>query len=148
MAPLVRRLAGLAQPAVWLLAGSTGLVMHPLSQRDEGLAPASEEEIKYLMGEGARAGVFAGMEQELVERVFRFADLRVGELPAGESYQFNTLAGPVIAELGRLPRVGDDVVAGGRRFDVVDMVGRRVDRVLISAPRGKEADPPPSGANL
>ena len=32
------------------------------------------------MAEGARVGIFAGTERELVERVFRFADLRVGEL--------------------------------------------------------------------
>ncbi len=293
MAPLIQRLDSLARPVVWVLAGSTEIVMRLLGQKAHGPPPASEEEIRYLMAEGARVGVFAGTEQELVERVFRFADRRVGELmrprsevvaiavdsstaevqqvlrsatysrfpvyrdnldnivgivhakdilmqgenisladivrqplyvpesqlitatlrafqsthshmgivineyggmeglitledlleqlvgeiedeydhveqaivrredgsllvdgllpadqlkelldieqlPGEDSYQFNTLAGFIMAQLGRLPRVGDHVLANGRRFEVVDMDGRRVDRVLIATLPGQE----------
>ena len=46
-----------------------------------------------------------------------------------DSYQ--TLGGFVVTQLGRLPRVGDIVVWGGFRFEVVDMDGNRVDKVLI-----------------
>ncbi len=287
MAPVMKGLAAAARPAVWVLRGSTDVVLRLSGQRREGPPPASEEEIKYLMAEGARVGVFAGTEQELVERVFRFADTRVGELmhprsevvaididmpteqvrglglastysrfpvyrdsvdnvlgivhakdilvqgeqldlqrimrqplfvpesqlisttlrafqvthshmaivineygemeglitledvleqlvgeiedeydrveqavvrredgsllvdgllpaddlrdllhveqlPGEESYRFNTLAGFVMSQLGRLPRVADYVVADGHRFEVVDMDGRRIDRVLIT----------------
>lgn len=287
VAPSMRWLASLARPFVWLLATSTDVILGLLGQRAQEPVPASEEEVRYLMAEGARAGVFAGAERELVERVFRFADQRVGELmhprsevsaidiempaeqirkliqsasysrfpvyrddldhilgtvhakdillqddkinlssiirqplyvpesqlisttlhafqsthnhmaivvneyggteglvtledvleqlvgeiedehdraeqmivrredgtllvdgllpvdelkelldveqlPAEEHYQFNTLAGFIIAQLGRLPRVADSVAALGRRFEVVDMDGRRVDRVLIT----------------
>lgn len=295
-APLLRGLAAAARPLVWLLSGSTNLVLRLLGQRRVEPPPASEEEIKYLMAEGARVGVFAGTERELVERVFRFADLRVGELmrprseieaidfdmppeqvremmltsthsrfpvyrdsidnilgivtakdilvqgeeldlrsilrqplfvpesqlisstlrafqathfhlaivineygdtvglitledvleqlvgeiedeydrveqaiirredgtylvdgllsadevrqlldverlPGEETYQFNTLAGFVVGQLGRLPRVGDFVYADGHRFEVVDMDGRRIDRVIIS-PAPKEPTAP------
>lgn len=292
-APSMLRLASLTRPLVWLLATSTDLVLRLFGQRTEELAPASEEEIRYLIAEGARAGVFARAERDLMERVFDFGDQRVGELmqprsevlaidvemsaeeirkliqaasysrlpvyrgdldqvlgivhardvllqgeqidlrsilrpalyvpesqlisttlrafqnthnhmaivvneygstegvvtledvleelvgeiedehdraeqmvvgredgsllvdgllpvhelkevlgvqqlPAEEQYQYNTLAGFIIALLGRLPRVADHVIALGRRFEVVDMDGRRVDRVLIT-----ELPPPP-----
>jgi putative hemolysin len=295
VAPPMRWLASLARPFVWLLASSTDVVLGLLGQRTQEPLPASEEEVRYLMTEGARAGVFAGTERELVERVFRFADQRVGELmqprsevlaidadlpaeqirkliqsagysrfpvyrddldhilgivhardvllqgdqinlkgivrqplyvpesqlisttlhafqsthnhmaivvneyggteglvtledvleqlvgeiedehdraeqmivrredgallvdgllpvdelkellaveqlPIEDHYQFNTLAGWIIAQLGRLPRVADSVTALGRRFEVVDMDGRRVDRVLI-APLPEPAKP-------
>lgn len=42
--------------------------------------------------------------------------LGVEQLPYEEQYQFNTLAGFVIAQIGRLPRVGDQVEALGPRF--------------------------------
>lgn len=294
MAPVMKGLATLARPLVWILRTSTDGVLRILGLRAEEPPPASEEEIKYLMAEGARVGVFAGTERELVERVFRFADLRVGELmrprsevvaieidmpphevrriveestysrfpvyqdsldnvlgivhardvlvqgealdlrkilrqplfvpdsqlisatlrafqmahsamaivineygeteglitledvleqlvgeiedeydrveqavvrredgsllvdgllpaddlrdlldvdrlPGEEQYQFNTVAGFVVAQLGRLPRVGDRIVANGHSFEVVDMDGRRIDRVLI-IPQPKPAE--------
>ncbi len=287
MAPIMAGLAAMARPAVWLLSHSTELVLRLTGQRMQEPPPATEEEIKYLMAEGKRVGVFEGTEEELVDRVFRFADLRVGEvmrprseivaidmalspaevrqlaleatysrfpvyqedldyvlgiahakdilaqgedidlhkilreplfvpesqlisntlrvfqaahsqiaivvdeyggtegvitledvleqlvgeivdeydveeqeivrredgsflidgmlpadelrdvlgvdeLPGEDGYQFNTLAGFVISQLGRLPRTADRVVAGGYCFEIVDMDGRRVDRVLIS----------------
>lgn len=287
VAPLLRWMASLMRPLVWLLASSTDLLLRLFGQRIQEPSPASEEEIRYLMAEGARAGVFARTERDLVERVFDFGDQRVGELmqprsevlaidvdmsaqeickliqsasysrfpvyrddldhvlgvvhardvllqgeqinlrsilrpavyvpesqlisttlrafqsthshmaivvneygstegivtledvleqlvgeiedehdrteqmvvsredgsllvdgllpvdelkellgverlPAEEEYQYNTLAGFVIAQLGRLPRVADRLTALGRRFEVVDMDGRRVDRVLIT----------------
>jgi putative hemolysin len=298
MAPLMKGLAAVARPLVWLLGGTTNVVLRLLGQRAAEPPPASEEEIKYLMAEGARVGIFAGTEQELVERVFRFVDLRVGELmhprsemvaidvdlppaearqmvaeatfsrfpvykddldnilgvvhakdvlvqgkdinlrailrqplfvpesqliqatlrafqathsqlaivvneyggteglvtledvleqlvgeiedeydrterdvvrredgsllvdgllpaeelrdllhvevlPGEESYQFNTLAGFVIAQLGRLPRVGDSITAVGHRIEVVDMEGRRIDRVLITALPAETPEPSP-----
>jgi putative hemolysin len=36
-----------------------------------------------------------------------------------------------MARLNRVPMVADRVLAGGFRFEVVEMDGRRVDRVLV-----------------
>ncbi|NKQ25372.1 hemolysin family protein [Streptomyces galbus] len=47
---------------------------------------------------------------------------------------YETLAGLVAAELGRIPDVGDTVEVGGWRLDVVDASGRRAARVLLHAP--------------
>lgn len=44
--------------------------------------------------------------------------------------EFDTLAGFVLARLKRLPAVGDQFTSGGWRFEVVDMDGRRIDKVL------------------
>jgi putative hemolysin len=57
--------------------------------------------------------------------------LNLPDLPAEGSY--HTLAGLVLALLRRVPRVGDRIVFGGWRFEVMEMEGRRVDKVRASA---------------
>ncbi|MEV2252840.1 hemolysin family protein [Streptomyces sp. NPDC050147] len=47
---------------------------------------------------------------------------------------YETLAGLVATELGRIPAEGDTVEVGGWRLDVVDARGRRAARVLLHAP--------------
>jgi putative hemolysin len=56
--------------------------------------------------------------------------LGVASLP-GEDPEFHTLGGYMMARLHRVPMVADRVTAGEYLFEVVDMDGRRVDRVLI-----------------
>jgi len=51
---------------------------------------------------------------------------------------YETLAGLMATELGRIPAVGDTVEAAGWRLDVVDASGRRAARVLLHAPREDE----------
>ena len=55
---------------------------------------------------------------------------------------FHTLAGFILAELGHVPRAGEHFVWQGSRFEVMDMDGRRVDKVLVTlpAPVGDEED--------
>lgn len=50
----------------------------------------------------------------------------------GEDSDYHRLAGFVIAQLGRIPRAGDSFCWRGWRFEVVDMDGRRVDKVLVA----------------
>jgi putative hemolysin len=45
---------------------------------------------------------------------------------------FHTLAGFVLHRLARIPLAGDHFVWKGWRFEVVDMDGRRIDKVLVS----------------
>ena len=51
------------------------------------------------------------------------------ELPEGP---YETVAGFVIARLGRVPLLGDVVVEGGHQFEVVELDGRRVSRVAVT----------------
>ncbi|MCL4803036.1 MAG: hemolysin family protein [Anaerolineae bacterium] len=59
--------------------------------------------------------------------------LEVDELPDEEDYQ--TLGGFMVVLIGRLPRVGDHLVWQEFRFEVVDMDGNRVDKVLVERRR-------------
>jgi putative hemolysin len=58
-------------------------------------------------------------------------------LPGEDSGDFQTLGGFIMAQVNRVPRVADHFVVEGYRFEVVDMDGRRVDRVLIVPPKAK-----------
>jgi len=63
--------------------------------------------------------------------------LSLPDLPAEGSY--HTLAGLVLALLRRVPRVGDRIVFGGWRFEVLEMDGRRVDKVRVGREPAAEA---------
>jgi putative hemolysin len=54
------------------------------------------------------------------------------ELPEEESGEYETLGGFVMTYLGRIPAAGDHFEWGGLRFEVLDMDGHRVDKVLVS----------------
>ncbi|MFH9864107.1 hemolysin family protein [Streptomyces sp. NPDC017202] len=51
---------------------------------------------------------------------------------------YETLAGLVATELGRIPAVGDSLDVAGWRMDVVDASGRRAARVLLHAPLAQD----------
>ena len=69
------------------------------------------------------------------------------ELPDDREYA--TAAGYVLSVLKRLPREGESFVDCGWRFEIVDMDGRKIDKLLASkahqVSRPGEADEPPAG---
>jgi putative hemolysin len=67
-------------------------------------------------------------------------DLR--SLPDEERGRYNTLAGMIMLLLGRLPRTTDTVEWNGWRFEVVDLDGKRVDKVLVSRTTFTEEETP------
>ena len=60
------------------------------------------------------------------------------------SDDFHTLAGFVIDKLGHIPSAGDHFMWNDARFEVVDMDGRRVDKVLVYPPADKNPTPEPN----
>jgi CBS domain containing-hemolysin-like protein len=52
--------------------------------------------------------------------------------PPPEEGAYHTLGGFVMAHLGRIPSTGDRFEWGGLQFEVVDMDGHRVDKVLVT----------------
>ena len=64
--------------------------------------------------------------------------LAIDELPEEDRGRYNTVAGLLMAVSGRLPVTGESVVCAGWIFEVVDLDGKRIDKVL--ATQGK----PPS----
>jgi putative hemolysin len=61
-----------------------------------------------------------------------FADV-CGLAGISEEGDFETVAGFIIFKLGRLPNAGDRVERGNMLLEVVDMDGRRIDKVLVTA---------------
>ena len=58
--------------------------------------------------------------------------LEIKSLPDEDRGRYNTLAGMVMLLLGRLPQTTDTVEWDGWRFEVVDMDGKRIDKILAS----------------
>lgn len=56
-------------------------------------------------------------------------------LKLSEDRSYHTVAGFVLFALGRLPQTGESVTTEGYRFEVVDMDGRRIDKVLVAKAR-------------
>ena len=57
--------------------------------------------------------------------------LQLSSLPGDDQAEVNTLAGIMFNWFGRLPREGDYFGWNGYRFEVVDMDGPRIDKILI-----------------
>jgi len=67
--------------------------------------------------------------------------LHVERLPGEEEHEFRTAAGMVMTALGHIPQVGEVFAWRGIRFEVVDLDGARIDKLLVTpAPRIEAAD--------
>lgn len=66
--------------------------------------------------------------------------LHVRRLPGEKGGHFQTLGGFAMTALGRIPKTGDRFAACGFQFEVVDMDGRRVDKVLVSPLESESAE--------
>jgi putative hemolysin len=53
-------------------------------------------------------------------------------IPLLASRPYQTFAGFLLQEFGTIPNVGDKIETGGWRFEIVDLDGRRIDKVLAS----------------
>ncbi|HEV7915617.1 MAG TPA: hemolysin family protein [Albitalea sp.] len=93
----------------------------------EFTTPASEDSWAVKREDGS--WLFDGLipVPELKDRL----DLK--ELPEEDRGRYNTLAGMIMLLLGRLPNTADSVEWEGWRFEVVDLDGKRVDKVLAEA---------------
>jgi putative hemolysin len=69
------------------------------------------------------------------------ARLEIRDLPDEERGLYNTLAGLLMTVTGHLPGVGERIESGEWLFEVVDLDGKRIDKVLArpTAPLEREA---------
>ena len=96
----------------------TALVGDFVSDQDHGEAPGvTEREDGSLLVSGALSA------DALADRL---------ELDYGEDREFGTAAGFVLAVLKKLPVEGEHFTEQGWRFEVVDMDGRRIDKLLVT----------------
>ncbi len=94
-----------------------------------GEMPSSHEEGEQMVVERA-AGSW------LIDGMLNTMDLKdllnLSELPGEDSGAYHTLGGMTMIQMGRVPRSADAFDWGGYRFEVVDMDGTRVDKVLVT----------------
>jgi magnesium and cobalt exporter, CNNM family len=74
VAPVIDLLSRISTPAVWLLEKSSLLVLRLLGSEAQPRETVTEEEVRTLIAEGTRTGVFHKQEQEMIIRVLRLAD--------------------------------------------------------------------------
>jgi putative hemolysin len=80
-APVVRLVSRLGSGLVRILTGSTNLLLRALGLGGTQVSPfTSEDELRYLVREGAAKGIFEKVEEELVHNVFEFGDTTVREV--------------------------------------------------------------------
>ena len=91
--------------------------IHDEHRRDEADIFVKREDGSWLV-DGS-----AGIE-DLVKRL----DIIVDPLPR----EYSTVSGLVLAELERIPTAGDTLQWRSLRIEVLDMDGRRIDKLLIS----------------
>lgn len=76
----MQALASLSRPFVFLLAGSTSLLLRLLGRREVAEESVTEEEIHALLSEGSRAGVIEKSEHDMVRNVFRLDERDIHSL--------------------------------------------------------------------
>jgi putative hemolysin len=80
MARPMQYLAKMTRPIVWILSHSTDFILRPFGLGGRYQQMVTEEEVRYLITEGARTGVFVPAEKEFMDRIFRFADEAVADV--------------------------------------------------------------------
>ncbi len=90
--------------------------------------PANSDAVKRADGSWLVEGA---MSLERFRELFHDAPAFRGEA----SGDYRTLGGFVMAELGRIAAVADVTTHGDYRLEVVDMDGKRVDKLLVNTPR-------------
>jgi putative hemolysin len=88
---------------------------------------------------GAQIDAWATLREDgswLIDGVMPVAELKarldIKDLPAEDKGRYNTVAGLLQAVSGRLLATSDQVDCAGWRFEVVDLDGKRIDKVLAS----------------
>ena len=76
LARVMRALSRVGAPIEWFLSASTDLVLRLLPVRSQGAAPVTDEEISFMLREGAATGHIPQAETAIVEMALRLGDRR------------------------------------------------------------------------
>ncbi len=80
VAPTMALMSRVASPIIHFLSASTEFILKILGIKHEDAVGVSEEEVKHLIKEGARTGVFEIVERDIVERTLRLGDKKINAL--------------------------------------------------------------------
>ena len=67
------------------------------------------------------------------------ARLDIKDLPAEDKNRYNTLAGLLMYVLGELPSTGREIEVGHWHFEIMELDGRRIDKVRAHRPSADDA---------
>jgi putative hemolysin len=110
--------------------GTAGIVtLHDLLEAIVGDLPPADEESEPLVVERGDGSWLVDGSLPIPDFKDRF---RLSSLPEELERHFHTVGGLVMSALRRVPRAGDAFETSGLRLEVVDMDGRRVDKVLVT----------------
>ena len=137
-----------AAPLVWLLNGSTRLLLRLLRLRPQLKRALTEDDIHYLVAEGARLGVIHTVERDMIEGVLDLADSPVRTIMTPRPHvQWVDLNGPreqVLSGIRSCPHAQllvcrgsiDEVVGIVRKQDLADhfLDGRSPDLEQVLRP--------------
>jgi putative hemolysin len=110
--------------------GITGMVTdYDILEAIVGEIPEDSEDTDYLAVQREDGSwLFDGLI--VIDQLKEILD--ISEMPGGDRSAYQTLSGFVMSQLGRIPKTGAKFKYENYEFEVVDMDGRRVDRVLVS----------------
>ena len=108
----------------------------------------STDILKAVVGEVSYLGVPKALRRPdgswLVDGMLPLDELKnvmkLSQLPNEESRSFETAGGFLMALLARIPSEGDHIKWGHYRFEVLDMDGLRVDKILVTQLSKKESE--------
>lgn len=93
-----------------------------------------------------RGGVQRDDGSWLLDGVFPVHELRelfdIESLPGEDEGRFETVGGFVMDQLGHIPDVAEAFVLNGFRYEVIDMDGFRIDKVLVAPDTGPDPSDP------
>jgi putative hemolysin len=109
------------------------ITLHDIIENIMGDMPAIEDKIdtEFFRREDGSYLVDGSMRIDDLKDLLGVRSL-IEDEDADEESGINTLAGLVIHKLEHIPKVGDTFTAKGYRFEIVDMDGNRVDKILIT----------------
>ena len=126
--------ARVAAPAIWLLNGSTRLLFRLLHLRPRFERSLTEDDIHYLVAEGARLGVIHTVERDMIEGVLDLADSTVRAImtprPRVQWVDLNGSKEQILSRIRSCPHAQllvcrgsiDEVVGIVRKQDLADHV--------------------------
>jgi putative hemolysin len=140
--------ARVSAPVIWLLNGSTGLLLRILRLRPRLKRAPTEDDIHYLVAEGARLGVIHNVERDMIEGVLDLADSPVRTImtprPRVQWLDLNSPKAEILSRVRSCPHAQllacrgsiDEVVGIVRKQDLIDQVldGRSPDVEQITQP--------------
>jgi putative hemolysin len=137
-----------AAPVIWLLNASTRLLLGLLHLRPRFERALTEDDIHYLVAEGARLGVIHAVERDMIEGVLDLADSPVRTImtprPRVQWLDLNSPKEQILSRVRSCPHAQlvvcrgsiDEVVGMVRKQDLIDQVldGRSPDVEQVTRP--------------